>query len=129
MLYVLSPAHARGILGATIPATGLSNLQALGTEVVLTFFLVITMLSTLDATKYDPYARYDASAAVGLATATCYLIGVSTPLSWRSVGFPAIKALVSDQLGKFKKLGKLELVANESGFISGSANGVSKSWS
>ncbi|KXJ09585.1 lens fiber major intrinsic protein [Exaiptasia diaphana] len=76
LLRVMSPEHARGILGATIPASGTSSLQAVGTEAVLTLFLVLAVLATLDAVKYDPHARLDVSVAVGLATIVCYLIAV-----------------------------------------------------
>ena len=78
LIKVLSPEHARGILGSTVPAAGTSSVQAFGTEAILTFFLVLSILATLDAVKYDIYARYDVSAAVGLATVTCYLVAVST---------------------------------------------------
>ncbi|KAK3722067.1 hypothetical protein QZH41_019825, partial [Actinostola sp. cb2023] len=76
LIRVLSPEYARGMLGSTLPASGTSWPQTLGTEAILTFFLVITILATLDAVNYDFHARYDVSAAVGLVTVTCYLIGV-----------------------------------------------------
>ena len=72
----ISPIHARGKLGATIPGTDVSGVQAFGVELVLTSLLVLTMLSSIDANKDAARRDYGTAAAVGVVVTCCYLIAV-----------------------------------------------------
>lgn len=72
----ISPGHARGMLGATIPAKDVSGVQAFGVELVLTSLLVLTMLASIDANKYAARRDYGTAAALGVVVTCCYLIAV-----------------------------------------------------
>ena len=72
----LSPEHARGKLGATIPAKDVSGVQAFGVELILSFILVITMLASIEANKQAARRDYGTAAALGVVVTFCYLIAV-----------------------------------------------------
>lgn len=72
----ISPQHARGKLGATIPAKEVSGFQAFGVELVLTSLLVLTMLASIDANKQAARRDYGTAAAMGVVVTGCYLIAV-----------------------------------------------------
>ena len=72
----ISPQHARGKLGATIPAKDVSSFQAFGVELILTLFLVLTMLASIDANKHAARRDYGTAAALGVVVTCCYLIAV-----------------------------------------------------
>ena len=73
----ISPAHARGKLGATLPAKDVSGVQAFGVELIASFLLVLTMLSSIDAKKEAARRDYGTAAALGVVVTLCYLIAVS----------------------------------------------------
>ena len=73
----ISPEHARGNLGATIPAKDVRDIQAFGVELIASFLLVSTMLASIDANKEAARKDYGTAAAVGVAVTLCYLIAVS----------------------------------------------------
>lgn len=77
IVMAISPQHARGMLGATIPAKDVSNFQAFGVELILTLFLVLTMLASIDANKHAARRDYGTAAALGVVVTCCYLIAVS----------------------------------------------------
>lgn len=73
----ISPEHARGKLGATIPAKDVSVYQAFGVELIASFLLVLTMLASIDANKDAARRDYGTAAALGVVVTLCYLIAVS----------------------------------------------------
>ena len=73
----LSPEHARGKLGATIPVKDVSAYQAFGVELIASFLLVLTMLASIDANKDAARRDYGTAAALGVVVTLCYLIAVS----------------------------------------------------
>ena len=79
----ISPEHARGNLGATLPAKDVSVFQAFGVELVLTSLLVLTMLASIDANKYAARKDYGTAAAVGVVVVCCYLIAVGYAVIFR----------------------------------------------
>lgn len=76
LLYVVTPMHIRGNLGVTVPSTEVSFAQALGTEVLLTFMLILTVMATFDYNKLGMRRDYIAAVAVGLAITVCHVIAV-----------------------------------------------------
>lgn len=74
----ISPEHARGKLGATIPAKDVSGVQAFGVELVASFLLVLTMLASIEANKDAARREYGTAAALGVVVTLCYLIAVGT---------------------------------------------------
>lgn len=72
----ISPEHARGKLGATVPAKDVGSAQAFGVELVLTSLLVLTMLASIDANKQAARRDYGTAAALGVVVTCCYLIAV-----------------------------------------------------
>ena len=76
----ISPEHARGKLGATIPAKDVSGVQAFGVELVASFLLVLTMLASIEANKDAARRDYGTAAALGVVVTLCYLIAVG--IAW-----------------------------------------------
>ena len=76
----ISPEHARGKLGATIPAKDVSGAQAFGVELVASFLLVLTMLASIEANKDAARKDYGTAAALGVVVTLCYLIAVG--IAW-----------------------------------------------
>ena len=76
VVMAISPQHARGKLGVTIPAKEVSGFQSLGVELVLTLLLVLTMLASIDANKHAARRDYGTAAAMGVVVTGCYLIAV-----------------------------------------------------
>ena len=76
----ISPEHARGKLGATIPAKDVSGAQAFGVELVASFLLVLTMLASIEANKDAARRDYGTAAALGVVVTLCYLIAVG--IAW-----------------------------------------------
>lgn len=76
IVMAISPLHARGKLGATIPAKDVSSFQAFGVELILTSFLVLTMLASIDANKHAARRDYGTAAALGVVVTCCYLIAL-----------------------------------------------------
>ena len=72
----ISPEHARGKLGATIPAKDVSGAQAFGVELVASLLLVLTMLASIEANKDAARRDYGTAAALGVVVTLCYLIAV-----------------------------------------------------
>lgn len=77
IVMAISPEHARGKLGATIPAKDVSAYQAFGVELIASFLLVLTMLASIDANKDAARRDYGTAAALGVVVTLCYLIAVS----------------------------------------------------
>lgn len=76
IVMAISPEHARGNLGATIPAKDVSDIQAFGVELIASFLLVSTMLASIDANKEAARKDYGTAAAMGVAVTLCYLIAL-----------------------------------------------------
>ena len=76
----ISPEHARGKLGATIPAKDVSGAQAFGVELVASFLLVLTMLASIEANKDAARRDYGTASALGVVVTLCYLIAVG--IAW-----------------------------------------------
>lgn len=76
IVMAVSPEHARGKLGATIPAEDVSGFQAFGVELILTSLLVLTMLASIDANRHAARRDYGTAAALGVVVTCCYLIAV-----------------------------------------------------
>lgn len=76
----ISPEHARGKLGATIPAKDVSGAQAFGVELVASLLLVLTMLASIEANKDAARRDYGTAAALGVVVTLCYLIAVG--IAW-----------------------------------------------
>ena len=76
IVMAISPEHARGKLGASVPAKDVSSVQAFGVELVLTSLLVLTMLASIDANKQAARRDYGTAAALGVVVTCCYLIAV-----------------------------------------------------
>ena len=72
----ISPQHARGKLGVTMPGKEVSGFQAFGVELVLTSLLVLTMLASIDANKHAARRDYGTAAAMGVVVTGCYLMAV-----------------------------------------------------
>ena len=81
LLYVLTPAHIRGSLGVTSPSTEVTFLQAIGTEALLTFMMILAVMATFDYNKLGMRRDYIAAVAVGLAITVCHVIAVSEMLN------------------------------------------------
>ena len=77
IVMAISPEHARGKLGATIPSKEVSDYQAFGVELIASFLLVLTMLASIDANKDAARRDYGTAAALGVVVTLCYLIAVS----------------------------------------------------
>ncbi|KAM7427701.1 hypothetical protein ABFA07_021195, partial [Porites harrisoni] len=76
IVMAISPAHARGKLGATFPGKDVSGVQAFGVELIASFLLVLTMLSSIDAKKEAARRDYGTAAALGVVVTLCYLIAL-----------------------------------------------------
>ncbi|XP_067047381.1 lens fiber major intrinsic protein-like [Acropora muricata] len=76
IIMAISPEHARGKLGATIPAKDVSGAQAFGVELVASFLLVLTMLASIEANKDVARRDYGTAAALGVVVTLCYLIAL-----------------------------------------------------
>ena len=81
LLYVLTPAHIRGSLGVTSPSTEVTFVQAIGTEALLTFMMILAVMATFDYNKLGMRRDYIAAVAVGLAITVCHVIAVSEMLN------------------------------------------------
>lgn len=84
VLKYITPEEKRGTLGATVPGPGVTAAQAVGIEILLTFFLVFTVCATTDS-KRNHYG-YEVPLAIGLCVAVCHFIGVSKDLTLYSQG-------------------------------------------
>ncbi|XP_022788857.1 lens fiber major intrinsic protein-like [Stylophora pistillata] len=76
VVMAISPQHARGKLGVTMPGKEVSGFQAFGVELVLTSLLVLTMLASIDANKQAARRDYGTAAAMGVVVTGCYLIAL-----------------------------------------------------
>ena len=79
LLYAVTPSHIRGNLGVTSSSSEVSFAQALGTEALLTFMLILAVMATFDYNRLGMRRDYTAAVAVGLTTTVCHVIGVSLP--------------------------------------------------
>lgn len=76
VVMAISPQHARGKLGVTMPGKEVSGFQAFGVELVLTSLLVLTMLASIDANKHAARRDYGTAAAMGVVVTGCYLMAL-----------------------------------------------------
>lgn len=74
VLKYITPKEKRGMLGATVPAPGVTAGQAVGIEILLTFLLVFTVCASTDP-KRNHYG-YEVPLSIGLCVAVCHFIGV-----------------------------------------------------
>ena len=73
-MYGLTPSEVRGSLGVTVPADNVNLGQAVGMELMLTFFLIMTIFGATDEKRN--LQGYQVALSIGVAVFICLMTGV-----------------------------------------------------
>ena len=72
----MTPQASRGNLGATMLGHDVTVWQGVSVEIILTFFLVFTVFSTLDPGRRQ--SGFGVPLSIGVAVVACHIVGVSS---------------------------------------------------